>query len=108
MFDVWGLVAGISPLFLLFLVIFPAAAGWLSSAWRRERPWAWWVLTPLSGLLLLVGVDDLLTVGPSWFRSPRLVFYGVLLLLLAHPDSRARIQPVRADAGLPGRQGPGG
>jgi hypothetical protein len=53
-----------------FVAAMPAAlaslVGWLTSAWRRQRPWVWWVWT--------IGVA------------------GVLLLLLFHPDSRARIE----------------
>ena len=47
-----GLVGG-----LLVVALFPGAlaalAGWLTSAWRRERPWSWWVWTVLATLSFL-------------------------------------------------------
>jgi hypothetical protein len=78
---------------LVVAAVVPAAiaslVGGLTSAWRRERPWAWWGWTVLATVVLLgalPAVLDMRAVG-----LPALVVSGVLLLLLVHPDSRARI-----------------
>jgi hypothetical protein len=78
---------------LVVAAVVPAAiaslVGWLTSAWRRERSWAWWgwtVLATVVFLCALPAVADMRAFGP-----PALVVSGVLLLLLVHPDSRARI-----------------
>jgi hypothetical protein len=68
-----------------------AVAGWLTSAWRRERPWSWWAWTVPTALAFLSGAAGLADPGPMTLAW--LVVSGGLLLLLAHPDSRARIQP---------------
>jgi hypothetical protein len=85
-----GLVGG-----LLVVALFPGAlaalAGWLTSAWRRERPWSWWVWTVLATLSFLSDLAAL--ADPRPVRLAGLVVSGGLLLLLAHPDSRTRIQP---------------
>jgi hypothetical protein len=81
-----GLIAG-----LLLSALVPGAiaalAGWLTSAWRRELPWSWWVWTVLATLTVLVGLAD---PGPATLAW--LVAGGGLLILLVHPDSRARVQ----------------
>ncbi len=89
---------GMPPPYLLLVGLPLAGAAWLTSAWRQERPWSWWVLTTFAGLALVLAAGDL-TVAPSWWTSGRSAFYGLLLLLLAHPDSRARIQPAPAGVG---------
>ncbi|WP_324274679.1 hypothetical protein [Blastococcus brunescens] len=66
-----------------------AVAGWLTSAWRDERPWAWWVWTSGTVTVVLTGLSAV--VDGSWFAVPWVLVSGVLLLLLVHPDSRARI-----------------
>jgi hypothetical protein len=79
---------------VLWLAIFPAGIvalyGWLTAEWGRGRAWTWWVWTVLSGLGLTWAMMLLATGSPVrgllW-----LVINGGLLLLLSHPDCRARI-----------------
>jgi hypothetical protein len=71
--------------------VLAALSGWLTSAWARERPWSWWawtVLVTLAFLSALAGLPGLRPATLAWVGVS-----GVLLLLLAHPDSRARIRP---------------
>jgi hypothetical protein len=83
------LVVG-SPVASLLFGALAALSGWLTSAWRRELPWSWWVLTTLTGAGALLGLVDLVTAGPSWPVVLRLAFAALFLLLLCHPGSRAR------------------
>ena len=99
-----GLVHG-----LMWVAVLPGAlatlSGWMTSAWREERPWSWWAWSSVSGFGVLTGLSALLESGPSWRLVLGLVFDGVLLALLAHPQSRARIQPAvppRGDGGVGG------
>ena len=92
LWTMWCALVGLATGFLLVAVL-PAAvavlAGWLTSAWRRERAWAWWVWTVLTTIAFLSGLTGL---GDPWpVTVPWLLVTGTLLALLAHPDSRARI-----------------
>jgi hypothetical protein len=64
--------------------------GWPTSAGRRERPWAWWVWTIGVAAAFATALNALIA-GRAIAVAP-LVVAGVLLLLLFHPDSRARIE----------------
>ena len=92
LWTVWVVVVGLAGGLLLVAVLpasMTALAGWLTSAWRLERPWAWWAWTVGTAVLFLSGLAGLADPGPitvAW-----LVVTGGLLLLLAHPDCRARI-----------------
>ena len=83
----WGLVTSL--------------AGWLTAAWRDGTPWSWWVWTVGTTVLFVAGVSGL--VVPSWLTVPWLLVTGGLLLLLAHPDSRARIEDRGSRPPSPGR-----
>jgi hypothetical protein len=93
LWTVWAVPAGIAagP---VVVAVFPAAiaalAGWLTSAWRRERPWSWWVWTALATVGLLSGLSALAQL--RLVAIPWCVVSGGLLLLLVHPDSRARTE----------------
>src|SRR3954454_2989270 len=88
----WVHVAGVVLTTVLVLCTFwTALAGWLTSAWRREQPWSWWEWTVLATLSFLSELAAL--ADPRPVRLAGLVVSGGLLLLLAHPDSRTRIQP---------------
>jgi hypothetical protein len=69
-----------------------ALSGWMTSAWRRGRPWSWWVWAVGAGIGVASALGALLSSGPSWSSVLGLGLNGALLLLLGHPDSRARIQ----------------
>ena len=77
-----------------FVAVLPAAlaslTGWLTSAWRRERRWAWWVWTVGSTAAFATALNGVVS-GRGLAVAP-LLAVGVLLLLLFHPDSRARIE----------------
>lgn len=80
-----------APLLWLIPAALTALAGWLAHAWGEERRWTWWVVLTLvlpdaGGYLLDV------TTGPSFWRVARLLLDAVLLILLAHPDSTARLR----------------
>jgi hypothetical protein len=99
-----GLVYGLLWLALIAGAL-AALSGWMTSAWRLERPWSWWAWSIPSGFGLLTSLAGVLGTGPSWGSVSGLVINGVLLVLLAHPWSRRRIEPV---ATLPGDGGVGG
>src|SRR5688572_23662356 len=61
-------------------------SGWLTAAWRKERPWAWWVATILFGMRFVGSWQALLDGDGSWLGSALLVFDGLLLTYLFHPD----------------------
>jgi hypothetical protein len=88
----------------LLLGALASLSGWLTSAWRRELPWSWWVLTTLTGGDALLGLADLVTAGPSWPAVLQLAFEVLFLVLLCHPDSRARTDP-RSAVGAGSRSG---
>jgi hypothetical protein len=87
------------------VALFPGAlaalAGWLTSAWRRERAWSWWAWTVLATLGVLAGLAGLADVRPGGLVW--LIAHGGLLLLLCHPDSRARTRVPPTSGTGPGR-----
>jgi hypothetical protein len=98
LFAVLGSIVLRAPLLGFICVGLAVLSGWLTTAWRHERPWCWWVLMTVYGLGLLMSLGDLLTDGPSWPTLISLAVDSVLLVLLLHPDSRARIDPPAAVA----------
>ena len=92
----WSVAMGLVHGFLL-LALLPATStalsGWLTAAWRKKRPWAWWVPTILFGMRFAGNGLALLTGDVSWLSAALLVFDGFLLTFLWHPDCRARIDP---------------
>ena len=98
----WTAALGLAHGFVLFAVI-PATlvglSGWLTAAWRRERPGAWWVATILFGMRFGANGLALLAGDVSWLERGALVFDGLLLAFLFHPVCRARIDPPAAPAG---------
>ena len=89
---------------LVVLTVIPATfvglSGWLTAAWRKRRPWAWWVATILFGMRFAGSGLGLLAGDVSWLNSALLVFDGLLLAYLFHPAGRARIdQPMAPPAG---------
>ena len=105
---VWVLGNGMVHGFVVAAVIpgaFVALSGWLTAAWRKGRPWAWWVATILSGLRLAETVLGALEGDLSWLGSVLLVFDGLLLAHLFHPACRARILSSAVPAGGTTRPG---
>ena len=97
----WALAMGLAHGFLWLAVlpaVFVALSGWLTAAWRRERRWAWWVATILTGMRFSGGLLALLGGDVSWVGLLLLVFDGVLLAFLFHPDSFARVKGPAAAA----------
>jgi hypothetical protein len=98
----WTAALGLAHGVVLFAVI-PATlvglSGWLTAAWRRERPWAWWVATILFGMRFGANGLALLAGDVSWLSAAQLVFDGLLLAFLFHPVSRARTDPPATPAG---------
>jgi hypothetical protein len=88
---VGGLVAG-APLLWLLPAALAAVAAWLAHAWGEERRWTWWAVLALT---VLSAGSDLLAVaaGLPWWRVAWLLFDALLVTLLAHPDSTARLDP---------------
>jgi hypothetical protein len=86
--------------------VFAVGAGLLLAAWRRDRPWAWFVLVVLVALQLLA------FGGPLLFGEVRLsgvlgsTVSVVLLVLLLHPDSRAVVSTAPEPARAPTWRGP--
>jgi hypothetical protein len=89
----WALLGGVL-VGAAVLAVLPAGlaalAGWLTSAWRQERPWAWWAWTIGSAAGTVTALDAVVA-GRTAALAP-LLAGGVLLLLLFHPDCRARIE----------------
>ncbi|TFV92279.1 hypothetical protein E4P40_03530 [Blastococcus sp. CT_GayMR20] len=79
---------------VLWFVVFPAAitalSGWVTAEWGRGRPWTWYALTVQAGVGILLALG-LVASGSVVKGSVGLVLVGGLLLLLWHPDCRARI-----------------
>jgi hypothetical protein len=86
---VGGWLAGV-----LFLALIPgtmtALSGWFTAAWREERSWSWWVWVVLAGVSMLLGVSGAVNER-GWPPYVLLAYGGLVLALLCHPDSRARI-----------------
>jgi len=79
-----------TPVMAVFPVALAALSGWLTSAWRRERPWAWWVWTIGSAVGFATALDGL--ASGRGVAAASLAASGILLVLLFHPDSRARVE----------------
>jgi hypothetical protein len=79
----------------LAIAALPAALAafwaWSTSAWRRGRPWAWWMWAVVSGLGVVSALLGLLTGGSSWSDWCSLVIGGGTLVLLSHPANRDRV-----------------
>ena len=83
-----------------WVALLPAAlaafSGWITAAWRRGRPWSWWVWIVLAGTGTPAAVADAV-VEPSIGNAVGLAINLTVLALLCHPRSRARIHgPVAA------------
>ena len=84
--------AWVHRLLVLFPLSLTALAAWFAHAWGEEQRWTWWVV--LAGTVLSGGLNLLdLTTGVSFWRVAWVLFDAVLLALLAHPDSTARLHP---------------
>jgi hypothetical protein len=85
-----------------WIVLLPAAflglTWWLAQAWDDEKRWSWWVVLALTGLGAGSGVLGP-AAGISAWRPASLSFEAVLLVLLAHPDSTARLDRPRRPEG---------
>jgi hypothetical protein len=64
--------------------------GWMTAAWRRDERWAWpaWVLISGSGTILAAA--RLVDGGLSWLGGAGVLVAALMLVLLMHPDARAR------------------
>jgi hypothetical protein len=87
---------------------FAALCGWLTVAWRRGRTWSWWAWFVLTVTGTLPALGDLVT-RPSMPNALWLAINLVVLSLLCHPRSRARIHgpvpalPTTAEYAVTGR-----
>ncbi|TFV86426.1 hypothetical protein [Blastococcus sp. CT_GayMR16] len=79
-----GLVAAVVPAALA------ALAGWMTAAWRRDEPWSWPAWVCASGAGAVLSATQLVVGGPTWASCSGLALAVLTLVLLAHPDSRAR------------------
>ena len=78
---VLALITTRSIAFLLVLVIGPVAAGW---GIANEKKWGYWL-----GLALALLTVAFLIYNFSFVSIVNLLFYGALVALLLHPQSRA-------------------
>lgn len=83
-----GLAVG-APLMWLLPAALAAVAGWLAGAWDEGRRWSWWAVMALTALSTGSELLDLAS-RLSW-RVAWLLVDAVVLVLLAHPDSTARL-----------------
>jgi hypothetical protein len=85
------------------LLVVPLAAlvaalpAWFTSAWRRGRRWAWWVLVIGAAWGVVQTLVELLAPSPWTFVG--LALNVGFLLLLCHPDCRPRIHGPVAELG---------
>jgi len=81
----WSLLGWLAShysfIFLLLLVIGPVAAGW---GVANEKKWGYWL-----GLALALLTVGFLIINFSFVSIINLLFYGALVALLLHPQSRA-------------------
>jgi hypothetical protein len=81
----WSLLGFIaapySVVFLLLLIVGPIAAGW---GIANEKKWGYWL-----GLVLALLTVGFLIIHFSFVSIVNLLFYGALVALLLHPQSRA-------------------
>lgn len=80
-----------------WLAMFPALLaalwGWVAHAWAWERRWAWWVLTVVAAVGVAGDLVELPLRAPGLRTVVDLLINAVILALLLHADSRARIRP---------------
>jgi hypothetical protein len=96
-----GVVLGLLPGVVMAAVpgAVTALVGWLTAAWRRDEPWSWVAWTVLSLLGILGGLAGVAGSGPSWGDVVTLGVGALSLILLLHPDSRARLSRMAPPAG---------
>jgi hypothetical protein len=82
---VFGLLA---ILFGPTLGLFGLSLGAAGYGVANERRWGYWLGIVLVGIIVLIYLADLFSVGFSGFLAINLVFMGVLLALFLHPQSR--------------------
>jgi hypothetical protein len=103
----WAATAGFLAGALWVAVIPGAAAsltGWLTAAWRRDERWSWPAWSVLSGVGAVVTAGPLAGGQLSWAAAGGFVVNAPMLVLLFHPDSRARFAgPDPAVGPAPGR-----
>lgn len=79
---VYTLMLGMQPLLVVFVLLAAAALGI-----ANEKRWAYWGGVVLACLYLLAEVAALVT-GGSLGGLLNLLFAGILVVLLLHPESR--------------------
>ena len=79
-----------------------AFSAWCTSAWRRGRPWAWWVFAVLSGLDVVYGLAELGVGGSPWSAWYSVAAGAGMLILLTYPGNRERrngpVEPLPVNA----------
>jgi hypothetical protein len=70
--------------------------GWMTSAWRRDEPWSWVAWAVVCGLGLLGCLAHVGGSAWSWGDGVTLGVGALTLVLLLHPDSRARLDRLGA------------
>jgi hypothetical protein len=88
----FGWLAGL-PWVALIPAGLAVGGGILVAAWQRERPWSWFVLVVLVTLHLLAYGGPLLFGDISPATAIGTAVSVALVVLLLHPDGRARIEP---------------
>ena len=84
LFGLAGVAAAVIPAALAALV------GWMTAAWRRDEPWTWPGWLGLSGAGVVLSAVQLRAGGPTWGNCTGLALAVAMVVLLLHPDSRAR------------------
>jgi hypothetical protein len=79
---IYTLALGLSPFLLVFVLLAGAAFGI-----ANEKKWAYWAAVVLACLYLLAELAVLVT-GGSLGGLLNVLFAGVLVVLLLHPESR--------------------
>ena len=93
----WVLLAGLMYGFLgaIFAATIPGAltalVGWMTAAWRREERWSWVAWAVVSGTQIPYSLSLLFDPGGDWGDVAVLVAAALTVVLLVHPDSRARL-----------------
>jgi hypothetical protein len=95
-------LGGFALVIMAVLAAVTAFSAWSTSAWRRGRPWAWWVWAIVSGLDVGTALVRLGAGGSSWRAWYSLVVCGGTLALLGHPANRDRrngpVEPLPVNA----------
>lgn len=68
-----------------------ALVGWMTAAWRRDEPWSWLAWAALSGSTVLSSLTDVIDPGLERGDVVALAVSALTVVLLMHPDSRARL-----------------